>query len=72
MNERELRLLVSQKAVKRVLVTQQEDIYFVQVNELTLESARKAARTWKSLDTLAGFLREMGLLDFNVRLIQGG
>ena len=69
MNERELRLLISQKAVRKVQVGHTiTDTYVVTVNDIPLESARKGMRTWKSLETIAAFLRGLGIVEFNVRL----
>jgi hypothetical protein len=68
--ERELRLLLTQNAVRKVQVFRTEDrkTYALAVNDLQVESTRRSARTWRSLETVARFLGTLGLDEFSVRL----
>ena len=70
MTERELRLLISQNALRAVHVHRTADhkSYALSVNQMSIESTRRRARTWRSLETLARYLQTMGVGEFSVRL----
>jgi predicted transcriptional regulator len=70
MQERELRLLASRGAVKAVAIHEQADRdgFHVLVDGEPLQSARKDARRFASLDTAATLLRGVGVRRFVVQL----
>ncbi len=67
MNERELRLLASQGAVRDVAVSVLEGGgYTVTVNGLPLESHRRNTRRFAKLDTVQSFLAGVGVREYRV------
>lgn len=70
MQERELRLLASRGAVKTVAIQERvsRDGFDVLVDGEPLQSARKDARRFASLDTAATLLRGVGVRRFVVQL----
>lgn len=70
MTERELKLLLDAKAVKRVQVhyAVMADGYMVVVDGKTLETTKRETREFKTLDAAARFLFKTGVADFAVKL----
>jgi hypothetical protein len=68
MKERDLRLLVENRAAVKIEVEQAEGGFVVRVNGKALQSARQGVRPFAKLDTVAGFLADAGVRSFTVRL----
>ncbi|MEZ5444515.1 MAG: hypothetical protein R3F45_01850 [Gammaproteobacteria bacterium] len=67
MQERELKLLVEEGAVKEVVVTRRpQGGYLIQINGRTLKSARREERHFARLDTAADLLYRFGIAQFAV------
>jgi hypothetical protein len=70
MQERDFKLLLSRNAVKAVAVQERAtgDGFDVLIDGEPLESARRDARRFASLDTVAALLRGLGVGRFSVQL----
>jgi len=67
MQERELKLLVEEGAVKEVVVTRRpQGGYLIRINGRTLKSARREERHFALLDTAADLLHRFGIAHFTV------
>ena len=70
MTERELKLLLDAGAIKKVQVIYavMSQGYMVIVNNQPLETAKREAREFKTLDATAKLLFKLGVADFGVKL----
>jgi hypothetical protein len=70
MQERDLKMLATRNAVRAVVVHERPggDGFDLIVDGDTLESARRDARRFASLDTVATLLRDVGIHRFSVQL----
>lgn len=67
MLERELKLLVEEKAIKEVVVMRRpQGGYLIRINGRTLKSARREERHFARLDTAADLLHRFGIALFSV------
>lgn len=70
MNEREMKLLIDASAIKHVQVhyAVMSQGYMVVADGKALETGKKLAREFKTLDAAARLLFKLGVADFAVRL----
>ncbi len=70
MNEKELKVLVEEGAIKDTGVSGSPSTrkYSITVNGRQLESAKQAVRPFVRLDTAASFLFKIGINNFSVKL----
>jgi hypothetical protein len=70
MQERDLKMLTDRNAVRAVVVRERPtgDGFDLVIDGDTLESARRDARRFASLDTVVALLRNVGINRFTVQL----
>lgn len=73
-NEEALKALIAGRGVSDYLITQGDDGFVLSVRYtsatrwLQLRSRDKSPRTWAKLDTLAAYLKRLGVRTFSVEL----